>query len=126
MQIFVTGSSGFIGNQFIKELKAKLKNDDKVILLSRQIPEFNDPRFEYLIGNLEDIEQFKNIILNCEYFFHIAANATYGNKEDYDKTNYIPTKKIVDILKKSDKLKNFIFISTIGAIDRHKKDNLIG
>jgi hypothetical protein len=123
MHIFVTGASGFIGNQFIEELKTKLEKKDKVTVLSRKSQRFLDSRFECLIGNLENIDNFKEIILECEYVFHIAANATYGNKEDYEKTNYIPTKKITDILKKSKKLKNFIFVSTIGAVDRHKKDN---
>jgi hypothetical protein len=51
--------------------------------------------------------------MNCHYFFHIAANATFGDKEDYDSINYIPTKDIVDILKQSKIIEDFIFISTI-------------
>jgi len=126
MHIFVTGASGFVGSNFIEELKDRLKDDDKVFLLLRKERHFEDSRFKCVKGNLENIEHiinFREIILGCEYVFHIAANATFGNKEDYEKTNYKPTQAIVDLLKKSRKLKNFIFISTIGAVDRHKKDN---
>ncbi|MFA5797285.1 MAG: SDR family NAD(P)-dependent oxidoreductase [Candidatus Woesearchaeota archaeon] len=122
MRIFITGASGFIGSAFIAKLKETLKHHDTVFVLSRQACEFNDKRFHTLIGTLESIEQYTKIILSCTYVFHIAANATFGNTADYDSVNYIPTKKIVDILKGSKRLKNFIFISTIGAIDRHKHD----
>jgi len=126
MHTFVTGASGFVGSNFIDELRGRLKADDKVFLLLRKERHFKDSRFVCVKGSLEDIEHTANlreVILGCDYVFHIAANATFGNKEDYESTNYQPTKKIVDILKKSKKLKNFIFISTIGAIDRHKLDN---
>jgi short-subunit dehydrogenase len=125
MNIFVTGASGFIGHAFIRKLEDTLKNNDNVFLLLRKNIEFKDSRFHCLNGTLEDIGKFSKIILDCEYLFHIAANATFGNKEDYESTNYQPTKKIVDILKRSKKLKDFIFISTIGAVDRHKSDKCL-
>jgi hypothetical protein len=126
MNIFVTGSSGFIGSKFIDLLKYKIKKDDTIFLLVRNLHDSKnnkDKRFKYLIGNLEDLEKHKNIILKCEYIYHIAANATFSSKSNYDETNFYPTKKLVEILKNSHVLKNFIFISTIGAVDRHGKDN---
>jgi len=129
MHIFVTGASGFIGSVFIRLLQQRIDKDDSIILLLRSgiLPETvsDDSRISIIKGDLESIrstQQIKESLLKCEYVFHIAANATFGNNQDYEKTNYLPTKDIVDVLKHSKKLKNFIFLSTIGAFDRHKRD----
>ncbi|MGV8172335.1 MAG: SDR family NAD(P)-dependent oxidoreductase [Candidatus Woesearchaeota archaeon] len=122
MYIFVTGATGFIGSTFIKLLGKKLHNSDHVFVLTRKERHYDDQRFESIIGDLENIKKFKEKILQCEYVFHIAANATFGNDADYDKINFEPTKEIVKILQNSKKIRNFIFTSTIGAVDRHRRD----
>ncbi|MBI4680585.1 MAG: NAD(P)-dependent oxidoreductase [Nitrospirae bacterium] len=121
MNIFITGATGFIGNNLLARLLAVLNPGDKCYILQRRdIQQFSDERIIRLYGNLEDIRGFKKEILNCDYFFHLAANAVFGSDFDYDKANYEPTVQIIDILKGSSCLKNFIFTSTIGAVDRNK------
>lgn len=122
MRIFVTGASGFVGSVFISKLKERLAETDSVDCLVRTRPNGASPRFNWLLGSLETIELFEKEISEADYVFHIAANATFGGDADYDATNFFPTQKLVQILKKSERLKNFIFISTIGAVDRHPKD----
>lgn len=127
MKIFITGGTGFIGRSFISHLSPALKPEDRCLVLTRMETSFEDNRITGLLGTLEDISRYRDEILSCEYFFHLGANATFlGDTIDYDKVNYEPTMRIVDILKESGCLKNFIFTSTIGAVDRHETDDCRG
>lgn len=123
MNIFITGATGFIGKNFLSQLLPDIKPEDTCYLLLRKVAQFEDKRIVQLVGSLEDLIKFEKEILSCEYVFHLAANATYGSDFDYDKVNFEPTVQIVNILKNSKHLKNFIFTSTIGAVDRTKNDD---
>ncbi len=123
MNIIITGATGFIGKIFLSHLLLEIKPEDRCYLLIRKAARFEDKRIVQLVGSLEELIKFEKEILSCEYVFHLAGNATYGNDFDYDKVNFEPTVQIVNILKNSRYLKNFIFTSTIGAVDRAKNDD---
>ena len=122
MNVFITGVTGFIGRNFLSQLLPIVKPNDIIFVLVRKEVQYMDKRITALVGSLDKINNFKNEILHCEYFFHLAANPVYGSNYNYDKVNYEPTVQIVEMMKKSKVLKNFIFISSIGAIDRMGED----
>lgn len=127
MNIFITGGTGFIGRNFISHLSPALKQEDRCFILTRKETSFEDSRITGLLGTLEEISKHRDEILGCDYVFHLGGNATFlGDTLDYDKVNYEPTIRIVEILKESRFLKNFIFTSTIGAVDRHETDDCSG
>ncbi len=121
MKIFITGSTGFIGSHFLTELIKKYGDSAKIYCLVRNMPETKLESIEYIQGTLEQIEDHSDILVKCDYVFHIGANAVYSSRSDYDAVNLKPTQKIVDILKLS-RVKNFVFLSTIGAVDRENSD----
>lgn len=123
MKIFITGITSFLGKAFIPKLLEKLSDQDKIYCLVRKDLDFIDKKVQLLHGILENIEKYDYILKEVDYVFHFAANATFGSNEDYFRVNYQPTKKMVEILKENKKLKNFIYLSSIGAFDRHKSDN---
>lgn len=127
MKIFITGCTGFIGSHFIKFVINELGESDLIYILLRNPDsiKFNQKNIKLLVGDLKDIIKYKKELLECHYVFHFAANAEFKNKikSDYDKINFLYTVQMVDILKKSKKLKNFVFISTIGAVDRNWNDD---
>ena len=125
MKLFITGASGFIGKVLLDRLCALVGQQDRIFILSRSAYHNPDKRVQLLKGSLETIEHFRQNLLESDYVFHIAANATFGRGIDYELTNFIGTQSIVDILKASKCLKKFIFTSTIGAVDRHASDRCV-
>lgn len=120
--VFITGATGFVGSYLLKELLGKLGPQSKIFVFSRKHIDSADTRVANIIGSLQDIEEYAGPLKESNYVFHLAADATFGNDIDYHAVNTLPTQKIVDILKQSTKLENFIFVSTIGALDRGKED----
>lgn len=124
---FVTGSSGFIGKVFTKRLVDSLSETDKIYLLVRVPPVdsvFINNKIVFLTGQLSEISNFKEQLLESNYVYHLAANATFGNDKGYYEDNVHPVKEVIDILKESSQLKRLIFTSTIGAVDRAKDDRI--
>ena len=123
MNILITGATGFLGQTFLAELLKALNAEGSVYVLTRSGISITDRRIKPLKGSLETVAQFSAEIRNCDYVFHLAANAAFGNDFDYDSVNYRPTVDLLQILKGSPRLKNFIFTSTIGAVDRAPGDD---
>jgi len=124
MKAFITGSTGFIGSHFITAFTEKYGGSAKIYCLVRDMLEISLKSVEYIQGRLEKIEDYSDILVECDYFFHTGANAAYSSRSDYDAVNLKPIRKIVYILK-SGRIRNFIFLSTIGAVDRTNSDRCI-
>lgn len=122
MNLFITGGTGFIGKHFVAKLLSTLKSEDRVYVLTRSPVDFKDPRIQPVIRDLSELEKCRDILLDCEMVYHLGACAVYGNDLPYDQTNFEPTRSLVEILSQSRKLKNFVFVSTIGAVDRTPSD----
>ncbi|PIY97241.1 MAG: hypothetical protein COY66_00640 [Candidatus Kerfeldbacteria bacterium CG_4_10_14_0_8_um_filter_42_10] len=118
MKIFVTGSTGFIGQHLIKALLAEghevhflLRDKNKAGLFSNEkaIPH---------IGSLENIESYREIFnQNIEVVYHLAAipGQKWGfRKKDYDELNTKATERLIKAC--YGKIKRFIFTSSINAI----------
>jgi uncharacterized protein len=123
MNVFLTGVTGFIGRSLLPQLQAALGDDDKLYVLVRRDYPCDDSRVIVLRGDLETIEAYRAELLDSDYVFHLGANATFGDDADYDRTNLDPVRKMADILDQSDRLKDLVFTSTIGAVDRAPDDD---
>lgn len=123
MKIFITGASGFVGDYLLKDMLRVLDHTATIYTLLRSPIEVFDPRVKVLKGSLEEIEKYSEELCDCEYVYHLAADANFNSKGVHEKITYDVTKKMVDLLSKSQKLENFIFTSTIGAMDRAKGDD---
>ena len=124
MKIFITGSTGFIGEHFLAALVERYGTAAKIYCYVREIPQVRVKAVEYVKGALEDMAKHSALLVECDYVFHIAANAAYGSDIDYDAVNVKPTREMVDCLQSS-RIKNFIFLSTIGAVDRANSDTCV-
>lgn len=79
MRYFVTGGAGFIGSHLVDRL---IQDGGEVTVFDNLCsgkPEFlaeheNNPKFEFVQGDLLDLELLKSTLKNYDQVFHIAAN----------------------------------------------------
>lgn len=96
MKVLVTGSNGFIGRHMVKALKAN----------NHEVLSFDIDKSE---------EQLEDYIANADFVIHLAGiNRPLTNKEFYDgNTNF--TKKVVDLIVKSNRNTPIIMSSSTQA-----------
>ena len=112
MKIFVTGASGFIGRNccsyFTKEghdVFAIIKSEDNYLLKIG---------VKYYISDLWKFKNYKGFLNEIDVVIHCAGDASFGNGEKYQKSNFELTKFIIDnTIKFAERLKRFIYVSTI-------------
>jgi uncharacterized protein len=125
LSFFVTGGTGFIGFELIRELRQTYPTATIYGLCrnEKQSKKFLPYYVTPVIGDLKNPEGFQESLLKSQWVFHLGANASFSSSVDYTVENFEPTKKLIDILKTSSTLQRFIFTSTIGAVDRSKNDD---
>ena len=111
MNIFITGSSGFIGkhlfNNLLKKNKLKiylfLKKNKKNLLFKKKFS--NDKRVEIFFGYPNNKNQLKKIILSCNLICNLGfPNKTKFKKKIQKKKYLLTLKNVLNILKEK---KNF-------------------
>lgn len=117
MNIFITGATGYVGNNLANRLAAEghtihalCRSANKKILLSH----LNIKIFE---GDISDIASIENAMKGCEQVYHLAAYARVWSKDpnDFYKYNVEGTKNVLDAAKKLG-VKNIVFTSTGGVL----------
>lgn len=122
MKSFVTGATGLLGNNLIRELigrghevKALVRSEEKAKKLFGELP------VEYVTGDMENVSAFASELAGSDVLFHTAAyfREYYQPGEDHwgklKRTNIDGT---IDILKASDSagVKRAIYVSSSGVI----------
>lgn len=75
MKIIVTGGSGFIGSHLVDVL---LENGYEVLIYDLENPLYGQ-KCNSVTGNVNDFEKFLNVSRDCDYIFHLAAEANINN-----------------------------------------------
>ena len=124
MKIFLTGATGFIGHSVLSKLVLDSKVE-KIYCLVRNNNEhtlLSNKNVEFLKGSLEAIKKFKSELLDSTHVIHCAADASFSANRLSCEINFKSVESFCEVLQESRKLKNFVFLSSIGAVDRHKFD----
>ena len=118
---FVSGASGFVGHQVCRQL---VDSGNKVkTLVRKEDPKLKEMGVLIWVGDLSNNDLLKDSIKDSDIVIHCAGDAIYGNGSHYYTTNTQLTEQLVNSISKyTKKCKRFIYISTIGAIDRAKSD----
>jgi len=148
-EVFITGTTGFIGNSLLRSLientgldkfKLLVRNKNKaienlsyILNIARNLKK----EIKFLEGdvskeNLGLTNQEIMMLKNIEEVYHLASNISLSNeekdKEAIFKTNLNGTRNIIEIFKNSNNLKNFYFFSSAYSCGKTKglvKEDLI-
>lgn len=121
--IFVTGASGFIGASTCRALVAR---GHRVVGLVRGTgaEDLEAAGVRCVIGSLDQAESFEETLGECDGVVHLAANAAFGNGRHYRDQNVVTTQRLLEVVAKSaPRLLRFVYVSSIGAIDRAPSDD---
>ena len=135
MKILVTGGAGFIGSNFIiymmnKYPDYKIVNLDKLTYagnLENLKNVENNPNYNFIKGDICDIEVVKKAMEGCDMVVHLAAEShvdrSINSPEDFIKTNVLGTEILLEVAKELN-IKRFHHISTDEVFGTLSFDNL--
>lgn len=123
--VLVTGGTGSFGHAFSKLLLDK-HFPERVVVFSRDEKKqhdmrlnFNDPRLNFVIGDIRDRFQIQNAMKNVDYVFHAAALKQVPSCEFFPmeavRTNVIGTEHVLDAAEAHDVTK-VVVLSTDKAV----------
>lgn len=104
-KIFITGGTGFIGREVVRIFEQTGRY--KLIILTRKALNSDDKNIEFVIGNILDLNSFKNHV-NCSDIVIHMAGVSIGKDGNIWKVNVEGTKNIIELCKD----KKLIFISS--------------
>ncbi|MBL8197044.1 MAG: NAD-dependent epimerase/dehydratase family protein [Blastocatellia bacterium] len=117
MQAFVTGGTGFVGGNLIRQL---LNSGIKVRALVRSSSDqrnLKDLAIDQVSGDLDNQELLEKAMQGCEWLFHVAAHYSLCLKDSQAiyKANVNGTKKILAAAHTA-KIKRIVYTSSVAAI----------
>jgi short-subunit dehydrogenase len=120
--VFISGASGFIGRHLCLHL---VNNGCKVYALIRQNDDYlNSIGVRTWIGDLWDKNILKLALNDIEIVIHCAGDPSFGDGAQYYHANVGLTIHLIETIKSVvPSLERFVFVSSIGAIDRSSNDN---
>lgn len=109
-KILLTGASGFLG---INARDFLVEKGYFVVGVGRKNIDVKIDNYKYIKADLSKADEFIKLSFDFDYIVHCAALSTDdGFFNEYEKSNIILTKNLVDFAKKNLKLKRIVNIST--------------
>ncbi|MDR1962645.1 MAG: NAD-dependent epimerase/dehydratase family protein [Planctomycetaceae bacterium] len=115
-RVLITGSSGFIGFHLIQHLQKEgcevrcLVRTDSVI---NQLKMFD---VELCYGELADSDSLTQAVKGCDVVFHLAGRVRARNSREFDETNHLGTKNLVNAAARCSVLPVFVHVSSLAAV----------
>lgn len=117
-KILVTGGSGFLGSEIVKQLIQKGYNV-KALKRSNSDTSFlkdYEGKFEWIIGDILDIDSLENAMQDVSQVYHTAAMISFSPSEKYKmfKINIEGTANVVNTALNK-KISKLLYVSSINA-----------
>jgi dTDP-glucose 4,6-dehydratase len=127
MKILITGGAGFIGSNFVRmaltDKFPDFKVDELVVLdlltyagdEENLAPIATDKRYEFVKGDIRDLELAKKLMSESDYVVHFAAESHVDRSieggSEFVSTNVMGTQVLLDAARNSN-IKRFLHVST--------------
>ena len=125
--ILVTGGSGLVGKELIKQLLAKGESV-AAIYNKTFLPEFNSPLLQQFACNILDVIRLEEIMQkqNIQQVYHCAAIVTFNpsRKQELFKINIEGTANVVNAALNSG-VKKLVHVSSVAALGRIRENETI-
>lgn len=119
---FITGAAGFVGRHLCANLIEKGLTVHA--LVRREEPMLAKIGVKLWIGDLWDASLLESAMAGCQIVVHCAGDAQFGNGPHYHAANVELTLHVIEIAKRcQEPLARFVYVSTIGAVDRAPRDD---
>jgi predicted dehydrogenase/nucleoside-diphosphate-sugar epimerase len=113
-EVLVTGATGFIGGEVVKQL---VKKGIRVRVMVRNInglgETLHSPLVRVMVGDITKPESIFRAVRGVKFVFHLA-HALGQTWEDFERLNIVPAKVFADACIKGG-VKSFIYVSSIAA-----------
>jgi nucleoside-diphosphate-sugar epimerase len=127
MKILVTGGAGYIGCNVVEDLLKEgfdVRVFDSLVFGGEQmINFFKYPNFEFVKGDLTEMEDVQNAVKGCDSVIHLGALVFIGDEKlsfQVNKVNFLATKNLVRECINNN-IHNFLFTSTCSNYGISKK-----
>jgi len=116
MNIFITGATGYIGNNLAKKLAGE-GNTIHALCRNVQNNVLDHPNIKIFSGDISDTPSIQKAMEGCEQVYHLAAYARVWSKDPstYYKLNVEGTKNVLDVAR-SYGISKIVFTSTAGTL----------
>jgi nucleoside-diphosphate-sugar epimerase len=112
VKAFVTGGSGYVGRNLIRQLR---RRGDEVRALARSaesIKAVTALGATAVQGDLEDVDAMRKGMAGCDWVFHVAATVTeWGSRELFRNVNVDGTAHVLDAARSAG-VRRFVHVST--------------
>jgi nucleoside-diphosphate-sugar epimerase len=116
LKALVTGGSGFIGSEVIRQLLAKGIAVRALLRKTSSRRNLEGLEYETATGDLNDLEALKKAVAGVDYVFHIAGALVGKNREELFLHNSEGTSKLAQACAEANpKLKRFVYVSSLAA-----------
>jgi nucleoside-diphosphate-sugar epimerase len=125
VKIFITGASGSLGTELLKQLKYRF-SDNRIIAFSLDPTLIRDDSTEYVVGDICHLsdEYLKNSLSDVDVIIHLAAlvHQPKAPKDKYYQVNYLATRKLSEAFSKysASLIKQFIYISSVAVYGNYQ------
>lgn len=121
MRIFITGATGYIGNNLAKRLADE---EHTIHALCRSVQKsslLDHPNIKTFSGDITDINSVKDAMRGCQQVYHLAAYARVWAKDPstYYKLNVEGTKNVLDAARETG-VHDIVVTSTAGVLGPSK------
>ncbi len=117
MKILITGATGFVGSHIVSELLSQGYDVTAIVRKTSKLDNLKDCKINYEYVSLDDEESLVKLLSEFDVIVHCAGIVRALNWDNYEKTNVIGTRNLVNAaIKNKDTLKKFIYISSQAAM----------